>query len=110
MFNADQMFTAALSGSTGALMRGGIDQSTFGVANRAAAAATGADVHREMYNKAYDDALNYVTKMSQGRFTPSTGPATLCGIFVETNAKGLAARIDPVRVGGRLKQTVPILT
>jgi len=26
---------------------------------------------------------------------------------VETNARGLAARIEPVRVGGRLKQTVP---
>jgi calcineurin-like phosphoesterase len=35
------------------------------------------------------------------------GPATLCGVFVETNAKGLASRIEPVRVGGRLKQTIP---
>jgi hypothetical protein len=28
-------------------------------------------------------------------------------VFVETNAKGLATRIDPVRVGGRLKQSIP---
>jgi len=52
----------------------------------------------------------FVTKLSQGRFTPATGPATLCAIFAETNAKGLATRIEPVRVGGRLKQTVPVLT
>jgi calcineurin-like phosphoesterase len=45
--------------------------------------------------------------MPTGRFSPATGPATLCGVFVETNAKGLAHRIEPVRVGGRLKQTVP---
>jgi len=51
----------------------------------------------------------FTTKISQGRFTPALGPATLCGVFVETNAKGLAARIEPVRVGGRLKETVPEL-
>ena len=55
----------------------------------------------------YQPLQRFVTKMSSGRFTPATGPATLCAVFVETNAKGLAARIEPVRVGGRLKQTVP---
>ncbi len=49
----------------------------------------------------------FTTKMSSGRFTPALGPATLCGVFVETNAKGFAARIEPVRVGGRLKQAIP---
>ncbi|MBS0472676.1 MAG: YmdB family metallophosphoesterase [Proteobacteria bacterium] len=58
----------------------------------------------------YGPVQRFLTKMSQGRFTPATGPATVCGVFVETNAKGLAARIDPVRVGGRLKPTAPILT
>ncbi|HEY1708904.1 MAG TPA: TIGR00282 family metallophosphoesterase [Rhizomicrobium sp.] len=57
----------------------------------------------------YNPVQRFVTKLSQGRFTPATGPATLCGIFVETNAKGLATQIDPVRVGGRLKQTIPEL-
>ncbi|HUJ02108.1 MAG TPA: TIGR00282 family metallophosphoesterase [Rhizomicrobium sp.] len=51
----------------------------------------------------------FTTKISQGRFTPALGPATLCGVFVETNAKGLAARIEPVRVGGRLKGAIPEL-
>ncbi len=49
----------------------------------------------------------FLRKMSSARFTPATGPATVCGVFVETGAKGLATRIDPVRVGGRLKQAVP---
>ena len=51
----------------------------------------------------------FLRKMSSTRFTPATGPATLCAVFVETNAKGLAQRIEPVRVGGRLKQSVPEL-
>jgi metallophosphoesterase (TIGR00282 family) len=49
----------------------------------------------------------FVTKLSSGRFTPATGPATLCAVFVETGARGLATRIEPVRLGGRLKQTMP---
>ena len=51
----------------------------------------------------------FVTKMSSGRFSPATGPATLCAVFVETGSGGLARRIEPVRFGGRLKQTVPTL-
>jgi metallophosphoesterase (TIGR00282 family) len=57
----------------------------------------------------YQPVQRFVTKMNTGRFTPATGPATLCGVFVETGARGLATRIEPVRVGGRLKQTVPVL-
>jgi metallophosphoesterase (TIGR00282 family) len=55
----------------------------------------------------FEPVQRFTKKMSGGRFQPATGPATLCGIFVETGARGLAARIEPVRVGGRLKQTVP---
>jgi hypothetical protein len=51
----------------------------------------------------------FVRKISSQRFTPATGPATLCGVFVEINAKGLAARIEPVRAGGRLMPHVPKL-
>jgi metallophosphoesterase (TIGR00282 family) len=49
----------------------------------------------------------FLRKISSQRFTPATGPATLCGVFVEINAKGLAARIEPVRAGGRLMPHVP---
>ena len=35
-------------------------------------------------------------------------PATLCGVFVETDdTTGLARRVEPVRVGGRLSQAMP---
>jgi len=52
----------------------------------------------------------FVTKMASGRFTPATGPATMCAVFAETDARGLATRIEPVRLGGRLKQTGPLAT
>jgi len=55
----------------------------------------------------YQPLQRFVTKLSSGRFTPATGPATLCAIFIETDVRGLARRIEPVRVGGRLKQHVP---
>lgn len=50
----------------------------------------------------------FVTGMSKGRFTPAEGPATLSGVFVETDdASGKALRALPVRVGGRLAETGP---
>ena len=51
----------------------------------------------------------FIRKMSTQRYTPATGPATLCGVFVQTGANGLATRIEPVRVGGRLKSSLPVL-
>ncbi|MGD0190782.1 MAG: TIGR00282 family metallophosphoesterase [Rhizomicrobium sp.] len=55
----------------------------------------------------FEPLQRFTKKLSSARFTPATGPATLCAVFVETDAKGFAARIEPVRVGGRLKQAVP---
>ena len=57
----------------------------------------------------YEPIQRFLKKMHGSRFQPASGPATLCGVFVVTDAKGLATRIDPVRVGGRLKQAVPEL-
>ena len=57
----------------------------------------------------FEPLQRFTKKMHSSRFTPATGPATLCAVFVATNAKGLAERIEPVRIGGRLKQTVPSL-
>ena len=56
-----------------------------------------------------DEPLNrFLSKIPSGRFQPALGEATLCGVFVETDAKsGLAMRIEPVRYGGRLKETLP---
>jgi 2',3'-cyclic-nucleotide 2'-phosphodiesterase len=50
----------------------------------------------------------FTTKVSGGKMKPADGPATLCGVFVETdNDTGLAARIEPVRAGPRLKRAIP---
>ena len=52
----------------------------------------------------------FTRKMPTGRFTPAGGPATLCAVFVETDDKtGLAKRMSPVRVGGRLEPVLPEL-
>jgi metallophosphoesterase (TIGR00282 family) len=56
-----------------------------------------------------DEPLNrFISRVPSGRFQPALGPATLCGVFVETEpATGLALRIEPVRIGGRLKKALP---
>jgi metallophosphoesterase (TIGR00282 family) len=57
----------------------------------------------------FEPLQRFTKRISMQRYSPAMGPATLCGVFLETNAKGLATRIDPVRVSGRLKETVPAL-
>jgi metallophosphoesterase (TIGR00282 family) len=50
----------------------------------------------------------FIRKLPGARFEPASGPATLCGVAVETDdATGLAIRIAPVRVGGGLSQALP---
>jgi 2',3'-cyclic-nucleotide 2'-phosphodiesterase len=49
----------------------------------------------------------FTTKLPGMRFEPASGAATLCGIAVELDANGLAAKIAPVRIGGRLSQARP---
>jgi 2',3'-cyclic-nucleotide 2'-phosphodiesterase len=45
----------------------------------------------------------FVRKMPTARLEAAEGPATLCAVFVETDdATGLARRVAPVRLGGRL--------
>ena len=51
----------------------------------------------------------FTRKMSTTRYSPALGPATLCGVFMQTGARGFATRIAPVRVGGRLIATIPEL-
>ena len=50
----------------------------------------------------------FVTKMPGERLTPAESAATLCGLAVDTDdATGLAVRIAPLRVGGRLRPEWP---
>ncbi len=50
----------------------------------------------------------FVRKMPTERLSPAEGPATLCGVICDVDpATGLAARIEPIRLGGRLAQHLP---
>lgn len=50
----------------------------------------------------------FLTKLPSGRFEPASGPATLCGLAVEIDdGTGLAVKVGPVRLGGRLSQALP---
>ena len=52
----------------------------------------------------------FTRKMPTERMSPATGEATLSAIYVETDDRtGLAKRVEPVRIGGKLSQTVPQL-
>lgn len=51
----------------------------------------------------------FVRKINETRLTPSLGPATLCGVYIETHhSSGLTEKILPLRVGGRLSQISPL--
>ena len=50
----------------------------------------------------------FLKKMPTERLSAATGEATLCGVYLETDEKtGLARRLEPVRIGGRLAPTLP---
>jgi 2',3'-cyclic-nucleotide 2'-phosphodiesterase len=49
----------------------------------------------------------FTRRIPSGRFEPSLGPGTLSGVAVETGAGGLAKKIAPVRIGGRLIPAEP---
>ena len=50
----------------------------------------------------------FVRKMPTERLTPAEGEATLCGLYLETDDRtGLAVRIAPLRLGGRLAPAWP---
>jgi metallophosphoesterase (TIGR00282 family) len=51
----------------------------------------------------------FLRRIPSERFEPASGPATLCAIAVETDdATGLARKVAPVRLGGRLSEARPV--
>ena len=53
-------------------------------------------------------AARFWRKMPGERLAPAEGEATVCGTLVVTNdTTGLASQIHPIRLGGRLSQTIP---
>ncbi|MGA9659356.1 MAG: TIGR00282 family metallophosphoesterase [Asticcacaulis sp.] len=52
----------------------------------------------------------FTTRIGKERYRAASGPATICGVYVESDDRtGLATRIEPIRLGGRLSQTLPQL-
>jgi hypothetical protein len=52
----------------------------------------------------------FVRKVPGERLSPADGAATFCAAFIETDdATGLAKRIEPVRLGGRLAEAMPVV-
>jgi 2',3'-cyclic-nucleotide 2'-phosphodiesterase len=56
-----------------------------------------------------DEPLSrFIRRIPSAKFEPALGPATLCGLAVETDDKtGLAWRVAAVRLGGRLEEARP---
>jgi metallophosphoesterase (TIGR00282 family) len=56
-----------------------------------------------------DEPLSrFLRRIPATKFEAATGPATLCGLAIETDdASGLATRVAAVRLGARLEEAVP---
>lgn len=66
------------------------------------------DYHSVIGMEKAEPMRRFVTGMPKSRFTPALGPATLSGVYVETDdATGAATKIRMVRVGGALEQAGP---
>ena len=67
-----------------------------------------ADYDSVIGNQKEEPLRRFTTRISGGRYRPAEGEATVCGVYVETDdATGLARRVEPIRIGGRLLQHVP---
>jgi hypothetical protein len=49
----------------------------------------------------------FTRRIPAARFEPAVGPATLCGVALETGEDGLAKKIAAVRIGGILAPAAP---
>jgi metallophosphoesterase (TIGR00282 family) len=69
-----------------------------------------ADYDSVIGNQKEEPLRRFTTRISGGRYKPAEGPATVCGVFVETDpVTGLARRVEPIRIGGRLTEAVPVV-
>jgi metallophosphoesterase (TIGR00282 family) len=69
-----------------------------------------ADYDSVIGNDKEEPLRRFTTRISQERYKPASGEATVCGVYLETDDRtGKAVRIEPIRVGGRLSETVPVV-
>jgi hypothetical protein len=70
-----------------------------------------ADYDSVIGNQKEEPLRRFTTRISGGRYRPAEGPATVCGVYLETDdATGLARRVEPIRIGGRLAPSLPSVT
>lgn len=66
------------------------------------------DYHSVIGMEKAEPMRRFITGMPKDRFTPAEGPATLSGLFVETDDKtGAATAAHAIRLGGRLAPQGP---
>ena len=66
------------------------------------------DYHSVIGMNKQEPLHRFLRKIPSAKFEPALGPATLCGLAVETEERsGLATRVAAVRLGGRLEETRP---
>ncbi len=69
-----------------------------------------ADYDSVIGNQKEEPLRRFTTRISKERYQPASGPATVCGVYVETDDRtGHARRVEPIRIGGRLSQAVPVV-
>jgi calcineurin-like phosphoesterase len=65
--------------------------------------------YESVIGMAKDEPLGrFLRRIPQGKFEAANGPATLCGLAVDSDdATGLARQVGAVRLGGRLEEARP---
>ncbi|MCT4684387.1 MAG: YmdB family metallophosphoesterase, partial [Roseicyclus sp.] len=67
------------------------------------------DYHSVIGMEKSEPMRRFITGMPKERFTPANGPATLSGLYVETDDRtGAATLVRPVRTGGALLPEGPV--
>jgi metallophosphoesterase (TIGR00282 family) len=67
-----------------------------------------ADYDSVIGNDKEEPLRRFTTRIPSSRHKPAEGVATMCGVYVETDARtGLATRVEPIRIGGRLIPAMP---
>jgi metallophosphoesterase (TIGR00282 family) len=60
--------------------------------------------------KAHVPVTKFTQKLCFEKMSPAEGEGTVCGVFIESDDKtGRAVRIEPIRIGARLSNVMPVL-
>jgi len=69
-----------------------------------------ADYNSVIGMKKEEPISRFLTKLNKERYSPADGEATICGTMIETDDRtGLATRVEPLRMGPRLIEHIPVV-